>query len=219
VRDALESRSSRSRIGVGLDEKLLHTQLRRAIEVHRTYRLVGAERNDPSNVAIDRAIDNILGAHDVGHDRLEWIVFARRNLLQGGGVNHDVDAAERARQAILVAHIPDEIADRAVLGLWEPLGHLVLFELIATDDDDPLRAVFVKQCSDTGLPKRSGPAGNQYRRVMPVDHDLSNLRDSDDGLVAWPANTVTSARTPRCPVPVAGDAIQGPHARGDACST
>ncbi len=63
-----------------------------------------------STLLIDRRIDNVAAAHDVGLNGFERIVFAGRNLLESGGVHDDGDAGQSALQAAGIAHVADEVA-------------------------------------------------------------------------------------------------------------
>ena len=48
---------------------------------------------------------------DIRLGRLERVVLARFDVLQGGAMEDHVDALERARQAVAIADVADEEAD------------------------------------------------------------------------------------------------------------
>ena len=55
-----------------------------------------------------------MGGHAAGEIASRLAVDTIRELLQGGGVDHDVDALESAAQTALVADVADEVADGRV---------------------------------------------------------------------------------------------------------
>ncbi|MCU0793104.1 MAG: hypothetical protein MUE42_09715, partial [Opitutaceae bacterium] len=69
--------------------------------------LVGGEGDDAADLGVEAGVDEVLGAEDVGLDALEGVVFGGGDLLEGGGVDDDVDALESAAEALLVADIAD----------------------------------------------------------------------------------------------------------------
>ena len=56
-------------------------------------------------------------------------------------MNDIVHIAQRQVEAVAVAHIADEIAQKGVLLLAEFLLHLELLEFVAAEDDQPARLV------------------------------------------------------------------------------
>ena len=68
-------------IGICRDEKLIAHQLRAAVKVHGIYRLIRGKRHYLLYAAIQRCIDHVLGAVDIGFDRLCRIVFTGRYLF------------------------------------------------------------------------------------------------------------------------------------------
>jgi hypothetical protein len=93
--------------------------------------------------AIDGGVDDVPRAHDVRHHRLERVVFAGGNLLQRGGVHHDVHAPHRSMEPVAVADVADEKPHRRfVFGELPP--HLELFQLVAGENDQFLRMVLLQ---------------------------------------------------------------------------
>ena len=74
-------------VGVGLVDDLLRGELRRAVEVDRVDGLVGRQVDGGRHVVLDRRGDDVLGAEDVRAHRLERVVLADRNVLEGGRVD------------------------------------------------------------------------------------------------------------------------------------
>src|SRR5660398_304337 len=52
-------------------------------------------------------------------------------------MHHCVNALHRPPEPVLVAHVPDEVAELGVVARWKALGHLVLLELVSGVDDHP----------------------------------------------------------------------------------
>ena len=125
VARATESGPSWRRIGVTLHQQFFCAKLGCPVQVDRVDRLVGAQAQHFLDAAIDRGFDKVSGPVDIGLDRLARVVLAGRNLLQGGGMDHDVDAAHRPPHTFHVADIPQEVAET---GMVETAGeHFVLF--------------------------------------------------------------------------------------------
>ena len=123
----------RTGIRVGLYEHLFSAEFGRTIKIDRIYRLVRAKGKDPPYALIDRGVDHVATAHDVGLDRFEGIVFTGRDLLEGSCVNHHRYAREGTLQPRLVPNIADEIAQARMVETGRP--HVVLLQFIATEDD------------------------------------------------------------------------------------
>jgi hypothetical protein len=94
-------------------------------------------------------------------DRLKGVVLGGGHLLEGGGVDDDIDAVEGLVQAFGVADVAEEVA-HAAMGLdGKALGHLELLELVAREDDQPPRLVALEDELHHPLSKRAGAAGDQ----------------------------------------------------------
>ena len=58
--------------------------------------------------------DDVLGTENIGLDRLYGEVLASRDLLQGGGMENDIDAAERSSDGMKVPDIADPEFDQGI---------------------------------------------------------------------------------------------------------
>src|SRR5680860_1657287 len=77
-------------------------------------------------------------------------------------MHHCVNALHRPPEPVLVAHIPDEVAELGVVGRWKALGHLVLLELVSGVDDHPGDPwVFVQDDFNELVPAGAGAAGDE----------------------------------------------------------
>jgi len=125
-------------------------------------------------------IDDVLGAEDVGLDGLERIVFRGRHLLEGRGVDDDVHSVEGPAEPLLVADVPDEVAHAGVLARRKRLGHLVLFQLVAAEDDETPGGV----APENGPRKHSSerPRASRDEYVLAVQHRRP-FRDSPPQVV------------------------------------
>ena len=166
IAGATEASILRPGIGVRLNEHFFGAQLGGSVEIDGVYRLVGAESEDAVNAAVDRRIDHVAAAHDVGLNRFEGIVFAGRNLLERGRVHDDCDPGKSAQQAGWIAHIPDKIAQAGVV---EAGGtHVMLLQFVAAENYQPLGMIFPQHDFDELLPERTRPAGDQYFLFGPI---------------------------------------------------
>ena len=165
VAGATEPGSAGGRIGVALHQQFFGAEFRGAVEVDRVDGLVGAQAEHLLDAAIDRRVDDVPRPVDVGLHRFAGIVLAGRDLLQGGGVDHDIDAAHRPPHAVDVADVAEEVAEA---GMIEAAGeHLVLLQLVAAEDDDLAGMVVAEEDFDALLAEGTGSAGNQDRTLLP----------------------------------------------------
>ena len=160
---------------VGRHEELIGAQLGGAVEVDGRGGLVGAQRHHVLHAAVEGGVDHVFGPENIGFDALHRVVFGGGHLLEGGGVNHNVDALAGAVQALAVAHIADEIADGRVLAGLKLLAHLVLLQLIAREHHQPL---YLRKSFENGadelLAERAGAARNEDGFVVEVEsHEKS----------------------------------------------
>ena len=99
------------------------------------------------------------GAEDVGLDRLEGVVLAGRHLLHRGGVDDDVDAASNARPSRSRSRTSPMKKRQA--RVVERELHRVLLQLVAAEDDHPLRVVSLQHGLHELRPERAGAAGDE----------------------------------------------------------
>jgi len=125
---------------------------------------------------IESGLDHVLGPDDVGLDAFEGVVFGRRDLFQGGGVDDDVDALDGPAEPVEIPDVADEVAQLAELFRRELLGHLVLLEFVAGKDHQAFyfRVAFQHR-GDEFFSKRTGPAGYQNRTFFEQDAIPENL--------------------------------------------
>ncbi len=90
------------------DEELVGAELRRAVEIDRIGSLVRGKCDHLFDFVIERGLDHVLRAVHVGLDALHRVVLRGGDLLERGGVDHEVDAVHRGFQAGQVAHVADE---------------------------------------------------------------------------------------------------------------
>src|SRR5262245_17056459 len=157
--------AARMTVRIGLDDQFLGTELRRAVEINRIHGLVGADGDDPLDVSVDGGVDHILGPVDIGLDRLEGIVFARGNLLEGSRVHHDIDAVHGPGEPVAIPHVADEEAEGVVI---EARHHLRLLELVAAEDDEALRMVLRQHDLHELVAEGARAARHEHGRLGPV---------------------------------------------------
>jgi hypothetical protein len=149
----------RAGIGVAIDEELVADQLRRAIQVDRAARLVGRQRDDALDSAVNRGVDDVLRTVDIRLDRLEWVVLGGRHLLEGRGVDDEVDAMERAVKSVAIADVTDEEPQAPFVGV--ALLHLELLQLVPTEDDDPSDVRLLEDGAHEAFAKGARPARDE----------------------------------------------------------
>ena len=149
---------------VGRLEELVGRELSRAVEVERARSLVSRECDNLLHARVDRGLDDVLRANDIGLHVLERVVFGRVDLLQGRRVNHIVDLVHGASQPVLVANVADEPAQSGVV--VEPLAHFVLFEFVAGVDHDAAGVVLLEQQFDERFAEGACPSGDEDRRSL-----------------------------------------------------
>src|SRR6266487_2601411 len=76
---AAEVRILSAGVGVCLHKHLLGAELGRSVKIDGINGFIGAEGHDPTDTAIDRSIDHIFPAHDVGLNCFKRIVFTGRH--------------------------------------------------------------------------------------------------------------------------------------------
>ena len=145
--------------GVGVDDGL-HHGLGLAHGVDGVGRLVGGQAHDAVDALLDRGVEHVVRADDVGAHGLHGEELAGGNLLEGGGVEDVVHAVHGVAHALGVADVSDE---EAHLGgelrglLLQAVAHVVLLLLVAREDAD-LGQVGVHEVLEHGVAERAGAA-------------------------------------------------------------
>ena len=162
---AVADHGEAGRVGRGVvvagDEELVGGELGRAVEVDRGGRLVGGQRDDPLDAGVDAGLDDVLRADDVRLHELPRVVLGGVDLLERGCVDDVVDAVHGPVEAVAVADVADEPAQPRVVA--EQLAALVLLELVAAEDHDPLGVVVLQGLGDERLAERAGATGDEDR--------------------------------------------------------
>jgi hypothetical protein len=106
-------------------------------------------------------------------DALRGIVLGGRHLLQGRGVDHDVDAAQGQGQALAIAHVAEEEAQLGVGRLVELLAqldlHVALLQFVAGIDDHLAGASAAQHGLDEAPAERAGAAGDQDDLAVQIE--------------------------------------------------
>src|SRR5262245_14213659 len=176
-----EHGSPRVAVDVALDEKLLAAQLGGAVQIDRVDRLVRADPDDALDALVDGGVDDVLRPEHIGLDRLERVVLARGNLLHRGGVEDDVHPVHGALEALAIAHVADEEAERRMA---HARGHLGLLQLVAAEHHEPPRVVSRQHDLDELVAERARAPGDQDGRLPPV-HRASFDRSHDPPRCAY----------------------------------
>ena len=132
-----KARISRPRVCICLHEHLLCAQFGCAIKIDRVHGLVGTQRQYPFHALVDRGVDHIAAAHDVGLDRFERVVLTRRNLFQRCRMNNHRHACQGAIESIGISDITDEIPQTRMVETGSL--HFVLLQLVAAEDHESFR--------------------------------------------------------------------------------
>ena len=168
-------------VEVGAHEQALLHGLRHAHDVDGLARLVGRDADDEfdGQAVLAHGADDVLRAEDVCLHGLEGEVLARRNLLEGRGVEDGVGVAQCGRDAVRVAHVADAelqevlevVIDDLVRGCalaLEGEAHLVLLGLVAREDRDLSRQPHLarQETPDQNLAERASPARHHHALVF-----------------------------------------------------
>ncbi len=157
-------------IGIGGHEQLVRGQLRGTVKVDRAGGLVGGQRHHPLDAAVNRRVNDIHRAVDIGLDAFKGVVFGGRYNLGGRRVDHIIHPAKGAVQAVTVAHIADEKAHPVIAA--EKLGHFPLLHLVAAEDDQLARIVALQCHGHKGMPERAGAAGDKKGGILQHQSDV-----------------------------------------------
>ena len=159
-------------VHVRLDEELLRAQLGGAVQVHGAHRLVGTQRECSGHARIEADLGDVLGAEDVGLDRLERVVLADRHVFQGGRVDDHIGALDGAAQPIPIAHVADEEAKPRVVEL--PL-HVGLLQLVAAEDADGRGIPLLERGTREMLAEGAGAPRQQDGPALEMIHSRSSF--------------------------------------------
>ena len=121
------------------DDVLFHQSLGHAHGVDGVGGLVGGEEDRLFDPVFYAGVDDIVGADDIGLDCLHGKEFTGGHLLEGGGVEHIVDPAERRGDGAVVPYIADvefDLFRAGGAGQLIGMAHVVLFFLVARKDAD-----------------------------------------------------------------------------------
>ena len=91
------------------------------------------------HACVEADLGDVLGAEDVGLDRLEGVVLADGHVLERRGVDDHVSTLDGAPQPVAIANVTDEEAQPRIVEL---ALHLRLLELVAAEDADGAGAPF-----------------------------------------------------------------------------
>ena len=161
-----EARADRARQVVGRHEDLVGSELARAVEIDRVAGLVRGKGEHVLHAVAQRGMNHVLGAVDVGVQALERVVFGGGHMLHRGRVHDAVDFAHRHLEAVRVANVADEVADRRIVMQVEALLHFVLLELVARVHDHASRLGPLQYVLDEQVAERTGPARDQHGFVI-----------------------------------------------------
>jgi len=164
IADATETNLLRPGIGIALNHEFLGAQFCGAVQVDRVHRFVRAQGDDPLDPSVEGGFDHIPRAHDVRHDRFHGVVLAGRDLLEGRGMDDDIDAFHRSSDTVDVPYIADEVPDAWVVKSVRP--HLVLLQFISAENDQLSDRLLEDHLSEL-LPKRPRPSRDEHRPVLP----------------------------------------------------
>ena len=82
-------------------------------------------------------------------------------------MHDDIDAVEGALEAVAVAHVADEVAQRIAAEFGKLNAHLVLLQLVAAEDDQLFRPIRFEQGLDEFFAKGTGASGYKYGLIVP----------------------------------------------------
>ena len=91
------------------------------------------------HTSINGGIDYVPAAHNVGLDRFKRVVLACRHLLERGRVHYNRNAGKGAPQPVSVPNIADKVPQPGIIEARRL--HLMLFQLVAAENDQLARAV------------------------------------------------------------------------------
>ena len=167
VAGAADGGASCAVTGVGVDDGL-HHGLGLAHGVDGVGRLVGGQAHDAVDALLDRGVEHVVRADDVGADGLHGEELAGGHLLEGGGVEHIVHANHGGLHGREVSHVANVKLDFPrrfrQLGL-KFVAHIVLLLLVAGKDAD-LGNIGIQEAVQHGVAKAARTAGDEEGFVL-----------------------------------------------------
>ena len=163
VTGAADSRTATfsSHTGVGVDD-VLHHGLGDAHGIDGIGCLVGGQADDTLDASVNGGVEDVIGADDIGLNRLHGEELAGGDLLQGSGVEDVVHAGHGILDGLGIPDIADIELDLLgglrVPGL-ELVAHIVLLLFVPGEDADLLQ-VRVQEVLQDGGTKGTGTAGD-----------------------------------------------------------
>ncbi len=133
---------------------------------------VGAQANHALHAGIDGHIKGVIGANHVGLHGFHGEELAAGHLLEGGGMEHVIDALHGILEGALAAHVANVELDLA--GHVGPLSlilvaHIVLLLLVTREDAD-FTNICSKETVQNRIPETSSASGNQEDLVFENGH-------------------------------------------------
>ena len=101
-------------------------------------------------------------------------------MLESCGVDDILDSCHGHFQSSLVSNVTNKIAQTGMLLIAELLVHLVLFQLIAREDDKTSRFVTLQNRTYKSLAEGACPAGDEYRLTIQIRRGLKKIADHLD---------------------------------------
>jgi len=157
VTRAAEDQASLPRDPGTRDHDLLAQCLGHAHGIDGISRLVRAQYHHPLHPVALRRLQHIVGSERVCPDRLDRVKLARRDLLQGGRVKHEVHPRQGLLEAVDAPDIPDvELEARIAV----QMPHVVLLLFVAREDADLPNVAFQKTAKHR-VAKTASAAGDE----------------------------------------------------------
>ena len=157
--------------GVGRDD-VLHHGFGDAHGVDGVGGLVGGQAHDPLHPRVDGGVEHVVGALDVGLDRLHREEFAARHLLERRRVEDVVHPGHGVGHRARIAHVADvkfDLSGAVGVPRLQLVAQVVLLLLVAREDAD-LTDVGVEKVPQHGVAEGAGAAGDEQRCAAECVH-------------------------------------------------
>ena len=99
---------------VSLNKQFLRDHLCGSIQICGLHRLIGADVHHQGHPLINGGINHVDGSFNVGAHRLNRIVFAHGNMLEGCRVHQHVNICHRTLQTAFIPHVSKKKTESAV---------------------------------------------------------------------------------------------------------